>query len=208
MNAMVDVKEKFKIEPGLLRAGLVFIFVLLVSVASIVASYVYMDGVSDERLKANRAMRVWQSRINDSVQNNQIIEQFETNFIKLVEQGVVGEEERLNWFETVQATAKRRGMPLVKYSISSRTLLKDKDIKRAYPGIDVFKSTMTLSINMGHEGDLFVLLNDLEKAKGLFAIDKCDIKKIMQKEEGSVNNMQAYCELGWYTFRGTQKGKS
>lgn len=205
---MAEVKERHKIEPGLLRAGLVFIFVLSITVVSIVASYVYLDGVNDEKLKANRAMRVWQSRINASVQNNQIIEQFETNFIKLVEQGVVGEEERLNWFETVQATAKRRGMPLVKYSISSRTLLKDKDIKRAYPGIDVFKSTMTLSINMGHEGDLFVLLNDLEKAKGLFAVDKCEIKKALQTEEGSVNNMQAYCELGWYTFRGTQKGKT
>jgi len=205
---MVDATAKPKIEPGLLRAGLVFVFVLLVTIGSIVASYLYMDGVTDEKLEANRAMRVWQSRINDSIQNNQIIEQFESNFIKLVEQGVVGEEERLNWFETVQATAKRRGMPLVKYSISSRTLLKDKEIKRAYPGIDVFKSTMTLNINMGHEGDLFALLNDLEKAKGLFAVDKCDIKRILQKKEGSVNNMQAYCELGWYTFRGTQKGKS
>ncbi len=63
---------------------------------------------------------------------------------------------------------------------------------------------MTLDVKMAHEGDLFALLNDLGQADGLFAIDRCDIEKISKKLVGTDNNMKAYCELGWYTFRGSK----
>ena len=121
-----------------------------------------------EQLSAKRAKLIWQTKINNSVENNQIIDEFESNFLKLVNQGVVGEEDRLSWFETIQNTAKRRGMPLVKYSISSQQVLTEDNLKSKYNGIDVYKSMMTLDITMAHEGDLFALLNDLEKADGLW----------------------------------------
>jgi hypothetical protein len=63
---------------------------------------------------------------------------------------------------------------------------------------------MTLDIKMAHEGDLFALLNDLRKADGLFAVDSCDIEKISKKVVDTDNNMKAYCELRWYTFRGAR----
>jgi len=129
------------------------------------------------------------------------------SFLKLVNQGVVGAEDRLSWFETIQNTAKKRGMPSVKYSISSQTVLKEKNIKSEYRGIDVFKSVMTLDIKMAHEGDLFALLNDLENADGLFAVDRCDIEKASRKIVDTENIMKAYCELGWYTFRGSKANK-
>ena len=98
-------------------------------------------------------------------------------------------------------------MPSVKYGISSQAALKEKNIKREYQGIDVFKSIMTLDIKMAHEGDLFALLNDLGKADGLFAVDRCDIEKTSKKNTGTENDMRAYCELGWYTFRGSNANK-
>ncbi|MEE9337971.1 MAG: hypothetical protein V3U87_07830, partial [Methylococcaceae bacterium] len=58
-------------------------------------------------------------------------------------------------------------------------------------------------IKMAHEGDLFVLFNDLRQANGLFAIDSCNIVKITKRSVDVNNRMKAFCELGWYTFRGT-----
>jgi hypothetical protein len=95
-------------------------------------------------------------------------------------------------------------MPSVKYSISMQEKLAEKNLKRDYRGIDVFRSNMTLDIKMAHEGDLFALLNDLGKADGLFAIDRCDVEKASKKTVDSENAMKAYCELGWYTFRGSK----
>lgn len=193
--------------PTLNRAIGVFVVVLVVSVIIISASYVYMGSIYDDQQAAKRAMRLWQGKINSSVENNQIIDEYETNFLKLVNQGVVGAEDRLSWFETIQNTAKKRGMPSVKYSISEQKALVENNLKKQYRGIDVFKSVMTLDIKMAHEGDLFALLNDLEKADGMFAIDRCNIEKISKKTVDTENNMKAYCELGWYTFKGANANK-
>jgi len=190
--------------PTLIRSLSIFIAVLAVSIVVVSISYVYMDNMYQDQKSARSAMRIWQNKINSSVENNQIIDEFENNFLNLVNQGVVGAENRLSWFETIQNTAKKRGMPSVKYSISTQESLKEENLKREYRGIDVFKSVMTLDIKMGHEGDLFALLNDLNKADGLYAIDRCDIEKVSKKTVDSENNMKAYCELGWYTFRSTR----
>jgi hypothetical protein len=195
------------ITPALIRSFVVFAAVLLVSIVVVSISYVYMDGVYQDQQSARSSMRIWQNKINSSVENNQIIDEFENNFLNLVNQGVVGAEDRLSWFETIQNTAKRRGMPSVKYSISTQESLKEGNLKREYRGIDVFKSVMTLDIKMAHEGDMFALLNDLKKADGLFAVDKCDIEKASKKAVDTENNMKAYCELGWYTFRSTRAGR-
>lgn len=195
------------LSPALLRALGVFVVVLIAGVAVVSLSQIYVDDIYQDQQSARHAMRIWQTKINSSVENNQIIDEFESNFLKLVNQGVVGAEDRLSWFETIQNTAKKRGMPSVKYSISSQTVLKEKNIKSEYRGIDVFKSVMTLDIKMAHEGDLFALLNDLEKADGLFAVDRCDIEKASRKTVDTENLMKAYCELGWYTFRGSKANK-
>lgn len=189
------------ITPTLTRALSVFVVMLIASLIVTSLSFVYMDGVYSDQQSANRAMRIWKTKINSSVENNQIIDEYESNFLKLVNQGVVGSEDRLSWFETIQNTAKKRGMPSVKYSISTQEVVKESNLKREYKGIDVFKSVMTLDIKMAHEGDLFALLNDLRKADGLYAVDRCDIEKIVRKDATLVDDMKAYCELGWYTFR-------
>ena len=190
-----------KLTPVLIRAAGIFVLMLIFSTIIVSVSYVYMDGIYQDQQSAKRAMRKWQTKINSSVENNLIIDAFESNFIKLVDQGVVGAEARLSWFETIQDTAKKRGMPLVKYSISEQNVLQENNLKNQYRGIDVFKSVMTLDIKMAHEGDLFALLNDLEKSDGLFAVDRCDIEKISKEVVDVTNNMTAYCELGWYTFK-------
>jgi hypothetical protein len=191
----------------LIRAAGVFTVMLGLSIIIVSVSYVYMDDIYQDKLSATRAMRKWQTKINSSVENNQIIDEFESNFLKLVDQGVVGAEARLSWFETIQETAKNRGMPSVKYSISAQELLQETNLKKRYRGIDVYKSKMTLDIKMAHEGDLFALLNDLEKADGLFAVDRCDIEKISKAADDKNTNMKAYCELGWYTFKGSKTNK-
>ncbi|PCI08300.1 MAG: hypothetical protein COB77_02640 [Gammaproteobacteria bacterium] len=196
-----------QLTPILVRAVVVFVVMLAISAVTVSLSYVYMDGVYQDQQSAKRAMRLWQGKINSSVESNQIIDEFESNFLNLVKQGVVGAEDRLSWFETIQETAKKRGMPSVKYSISAQKPLIEKNLKKQFRGIDVFKSVMVLDIKMAHEGDLFALLNDLEKADGLFAVDRCNIEKTSKNSVDTENNMKAYCELGWYTFRGSKANK-
>jgi hypothetical protein len=196
-----------KLTPTLLRAAGLFAVMLVMSIIVVSISHVYMDNIYQDQQSAKRSVRIWQTKINNSVENNQIIDEYESNFLKLVNQGVVGAEDRLSWFETIQNTAKKRGMPLVKYSVSTQEALEERNLKREYRGINVFKSSMSLDVKMAHEGDLFALLNDLTKADGLYTVERCDIEKISKKIVDSDNNMKAFCELGWYTFRGSKANK-
>ena len=109
-----------KLTPVLIRAAGIFVLMLMFTTIIVSVSYAYMDGIYQDQQSAKRAMRKWQAKINNSVEKNQIIGEFESNFIILVNQGVVGAEDRLSWFETIQDTAKKRGMPSVKYSISAQ----------------------------------------------------------------------------------------
>ena len=193
--------------PTLVRSASLFVVILIISIIVASVSQVYMEDIYQDQQSAKRAMRIWKTKINSSVENNQIIDEFESNFLKLVNQGVVGSEDRLSWFETIQNTAKKRGMPSVKYSVSTQEALAESNLKREYRGISVFKSSMTLDVKMAHEGDLFALLNDLTKADGLYTVDKCNIEKTGKKVVDTDNNMKAYCELGWYTFRGEKANK-
>lgn len=197
-----------RLTPSLTRALIVFGLMLITSLIMVLASSAYMNKVYDDQQAAKRAMRIWQTKIDSSVENNQIIDEFENNFLRLVNQGVVGDEDRLSWFETIQNTARKRNMPLVKYSISTQKSLDEPNLKREYQGIDVFKSLMTLDITMAHEGDLFAILKDLKKADGLFAVDSCDIEKTNKEIQLDSNNMKAYCELGWYTFKRANAGRN
>ena len=126
-----------KISPALIRAAGVFLVTMAAVIVVASLSYMYMDSIYMDQQSAQREMRKWQSKINDSVENNHIIDEYESNFIKLVNQGVVGEEDRLSWFETIQNTAKKRGMPLIKYGVSTQEVLKEKNLKREYSGINV-----------------------------------------------------------------------
>jgi len=191
------------ITPSLTRAIIVFTLSLIISGTVIAASYLYMEDIESDKDKAVRDMRKWQRKINSSVENNQIIEQFESNFLKLVNQGVVGAEDRLTWFETIQRTAEDRGMPSVKYGVSIQKLLEESNLKKDYSGIDVFKSVMSIDAEMAHEGDLFVLINELQRANGLFAIDSCKIEKPRRLIDDTERTMNATCDLGWYTFKGS-----
>ena len=180
-----------------------FTLSLVISGTVIAVSYLYMEDIENDKDKAVRDMRKWQKKINSSVENNQIIEEFESNFLKLVNQGVVGAEDRLTWFETIQRTAKERGMSSVKYGVSMQKLLDESNLKEEYSGIDVFKSVMSIDVEIAHEGDLFVLINELQRTNGLFAIDSCKIEKNRRLIADTEKTMSAICNLGWYTFKGS-----
>ena len=170
----------------------------------------YRSEANNSEHSAMRAMRIWQSKIDGSRESDKIVDKYERSYLELVNKGVVGDEDRLSWFETIQYVSESRGMPSVKYSVISQKKVESPRIRQIYTGLDLYRSVMTLDINMGHEGDLFALVDGLQdKAKGLFAIDKCDVER-QATDKGldsdiSLDQMKASCELSWYTIKSAQQ---
>ena len=196
------MSNKISIHPLIKRPLILFISVLVFSVILVAVSESYVEHAYDGRQSEKRAMRIWKNKIDGSRQSNKIIDEYENRYLDLVKNNIVGEEDRLDWLENIQAIANARNIPSVKYDLSSQQLVEDQTGQHRAKGLKIYRSDMTLDMKMAHEGDLFAILNALqEKAKGLFVVDQCNVEKLA----GSVNtnniNMSARCELGWYTFK-------
>jgi hypothetical protein len=190
-------------------ALLIFTSVMVVMIAAIVFSMMYRDDAEQSENFAKRAMYVWKNKIEGSRQSDKIVDKYEQDYLGLVKNGVIGKEDRLSWFETIQYISESRGMPSVKYAVVSQKIVDTPTIKQKYSGLVLYQSVMTLDFTMGHEGDLFALLDGLQdKAKGLFTVDKCNLKLNRQKDAAddtiSINQMKGYCELSWYTIKSAE----
>lgn len=194
------------IHPVLRRSLFTFVIVVIASMTAVVSSDMVMDDTYKDEQSEKRAMRIWKNKIDGSRESNRIIGEYENSYIDLVKNSVIGEENRLSWFETIQATTNARGMPSVKYNVSSQKLLESSGAYTSV-GLQVYRTKMTLDIKMAHEGDLFVMLNNLEnRAKGLFSVDKCDVERMSFKNLiVNENKMKAHCELSWYTFKSSDQ---
>jgi hypothetical protein len=191
-----------KIHPVIKRALYVFTVVVIASVVTVALSDSFVDDAYQNEQSEKRAMRIWKNKIDGSRESNKIIDEYESSYTSLVNRHIVGEENRLSWFETIQSTANAKGMLLVKYDITSQELVPDTTGQHSAKGLEVYRSKMTIDIRMAHEGDLFAMLNTLdEKAKGLFIVDKCEIKKIETRLNEDRERMRSLCELSWYTFK-------
>ena len=194
------------IHPLIKKSLILFVIVMLIAVTMITASEAYVNYAYEDRQAQNKAMRVWKNKIDDSRESNALIDEYETQYLSLVKNNIVGEENRLNWLETIQETANANGLLSVKYNVSSQRLVEDKTGQHRAQGLTIYRSEMNLDMKMAHEGDLFSMLNTLrKKAQGLFTVDKCVIESTGTKTNNSSEGMQAYCDLSWYSFKSVEK---
>ncbi|MCW9047270.1 MAG: hypothetical protein OQK46_04255 [Gammaproteobacteria bacterium] len=146
-------------------------------------------------------------RYYTAISQKQLLEKFEEKYKQLQSDGIVGDEQRLNWVDTIENITTLNKIPYLKYKIDKRETVNSNQISQLYPGIQLLKSTMTLEMQLLHEGDLYTVINSLhEKAKGLFDIKSCAIIRNMTQIESLVDsetdkNFSAKCELNWYTMQ-------
>lgn len=193
--------NKLNVHPLIKLPLMLFLLVMVISIVIVAISNSYLEHTYDAQKSEKRSMRIWKSKIYTAKESDEVIDEYESRYKTLLKKNIVGEENRLNWLETIQAAANARGMSSVKYNVASQHLLVDKTGQHQAQGLKVYQSNMIVDMKMAHEGDLFAILNALEdKAQGLFTIDKCNIEKTEKALKNS-ENMSAHCELGWYTIK-------
>lgn len=182
---------------------IIFIVVLLVSVALIYGSWTFKEDMFSE-YKKNKAMFTAISQQYLAVdENEKIIRQYYPEFIALYKKGFVGREHRLNWIETLRAASERIKLPGLTYDISPQEEY-SPEFSTNMGRFALYSSTMKLNISMLHEGDLSRLIEDInEHVEGIFTITKCRFirtsKKLIEKRDAK--NIIADCELQWINIR-------
>ncbi len=115
--------------------------------------------------------------------------------------GIIGNTKRLQWLETAQVVGEKYDIPGLQYTLQNARQTQQSYDHFWHPTIRLDVARMELKMTLVHEGDWFAVVRYLRRyAKGLFSIEKCNIKLIDERDGDVVKGMTSDCMLDWFTL--------
>ena len=192
-----------KVDWRALRGSIVlFAFALAIGAAAAGSAVRFHDEASHGYEREKERLETIRSRFRTIDEQKRLIETWLPAFRALRAAGVIGEERRLAWIESLRAVAARVGLPSLRYRIEPRTPYE------AGLGLEIgpfrpFSTVVRLEAGLLHEGDLERLFRDLAiRGAGLYRIERCEVRRAgptFVMRSGAVN-LTAECDLRWITL--------
>ena len=176
---------------------------ILISAGIVYAGNYYETDQHEAYQQSVSSLRSTHNLYRNMVNDLDLLEQYRTKFTEYKASGLVGEERRLSWIESLQSTNQVLRLPTLTYSL----LPQEKFIRpgfKAKRNIEINSSPMELSMGMLHEEDLFAVLEGLRLSiKSLFTVDSCRLSR-----QGGVDelldtrkaNLESACVIRWVTI--------
>jgi hypothetical protein len=191
-----------KADWSILRGSLIlFVVCVLASALMLAGSYRFKQEMEREYQSNHNRFRNASQQYLAVDEEERIIDEFYPEFVRLYRSGLLGGERRLSWLETLREAGEAIKIPELNYKLESQRLTKpDYDVHLGTYGLYV--SPMNLSIGLLHEGDLFQLLNALDRdALGQYSVRNCEFTRAEGEVrlDPKVANIKANCLLEWLT---------
>ena len=166
----------------------------------------YLDAARAVR-DASRLTRVGaQERMAKVAEEEREIRENLVHFERMQKLGMVGEQSRLDWIESIAKIKNARKLFEIRYAIDAQTSVD-------YPGViatnaaDFVVSRMRLNMLLLHEGDLLNFLSDLQVAgKAHVSVRRCTVTRIERGASLSATALQprlrAECQVDLVSVRG------
>ncbi|MGB1799523.1 MAG: hypothetical protein ACPHLK_01695 [Gammaproteobacteria bacterium] len=197
------MEKESDLDWSILKTPLVMLCVCLVIASALIGTAYYFNSSMEKEFKNNRS--IFQSisrRYLDVDQEEKVLRENYPKFVALYNQGIIGQERRLNWIESLRKAGEVIGLPSLSYSIKSQEgYVPEYPIN--YSSYALYRSSMELNLGLLHEGDLFKFIDYINKnADGIYTISECDFKKGANEvsyEKGKAN-VSVTCLLYWITI--------
>ena len=185
------------------RATIVLSVVTVLSLGLALVSYIYVDDKRDLDHSSQAGLLKMKAKHQDAVNQLHLVDTYLSDYRKLEKKGFIGEENRLNWVETLGAIAEKKKVITIEYNIKAF-----QPYRPAYQvNANLFQinsSEMVLHMKLLHERDLVDIFTELNRlAEGIYDIKRCKIqrrRKINGYDAGTTNII-AECTLNWFTLQ-------
>lgn len=163
--------------------------------------------LAEQRAAAER--RDMQSKLTRATQEEREIRDRLIDYRRLLDRGVIGAEQRLDWIEAIAKVRNANQLLDLKYSIAPQASLD-------YPGIaktgdvELLMSQMKVDLSLLHEGDLFRFLAALRRElRSHVSVRACNVQRIERavSEKGPAPRLRAECTLDLVTIRDRMQEK-
>ena len=187
-----------------LRGALITLTVSLLLAGGVVgSSYYFQENMKKEYRRHDAQFKSISGRYLAIDEEERLIKKYFPVFVELYNRGVIGREQRLHWIETMRKAGEEINLPMLNYQIKSQS--------EYIPGFQVtlgkyklYSSTVSLSMQLSHEGDLFMLLEELsERANGIYNVSRCKMRSDSEIVTNIPNaaNITVECDLQWFTIK-------
>ncbi|MCP4765367.1 MAG: hypothetical protein GY875_03775 [Gammaproteobacteria bacterium] len=193
-----------KIDWFYLRRPLIIILVaIVVSVAFALAGYHYEKTQREAYETALSTLRSTHKLYSNIINDIDLLDQYRSLYSEYKSSGLIGEERRLSWIETLESTNQVLRLPTLTYNLNAQEDFNRPGFKLKR-GVSVMSSPMDLTIGMLHEEDLFALLEGLRLSiQNLFTVDSCSIIRsspVDRSLDTKKTNLQSQCTIRWVTI--------
>ena len=187
-----------------LRQPIIIFFVaMILAVALVLVGLQYeriqRDAYEDALSRLQSTHKIYRNIVNDI----DLIDQYRSLYNEYKSSGLIGEERRLSWIESLESTNEVLRLPTLTYNLAPQEEFERPNFKPKR-GVAVKSSPMELQIGMLHEEDLFALLEGLRLSiKNLFTVDSCIMRRESSIEASLATkrqNLNATCLIRWVTI--------
>ncbi len=176
---------------------------ILVAALLVVGGHQFEKMQHEEYEKAVSTLRTTHRLYRNIVNDIDLLDQYRSLYNDYKATGLVGEERRLSWIESLESTNEVLRLPTLTYSLRPQEDFKRPKFK-VQRGVEVQSSPMELTMGLLHEEDLFALLEGLRLSiKNLFTVDSCTINRqrgVDQSLDTKKANLSGLCTIRWVTI--------
>jgi len=143
--------------------------------------------------------KLYTSIVNDI----DLLDQYRSSYDAYKSSGLIGEERRLSWVESLETTNQVLKLPVLTYNLlPQENFIRPGLVTKA--GVVLNSSPMTLSMGLLHEEDLLAVLEGLRLSiKNLFTVESCSLTRngnISASLNTKGTNLSSRCTIRWVTI--------
>ncbi len=187
-----------------LQGSLIFLLIAVIAAAALIYfGMLYEEQRAADYRQQESQLRSTHRKYEQLVRDLDLMKQYTAKFNDYKASGLVGEERRLSWIESLEAVNSRLRLARLGYN-----LMPQEDFLR--PGfkpprfVSVRSSPMQVTMELLHEGDLFSLIDGLEQEiSNLFTVDSCRLRlkgQVGKLFDTRKPNLAGECVIRWVSI--------
>ena len=180
---------------------------LLAAVVALGAAAVWGSGHFEKRMQdrlqeTQNTLSATRNQFQQVRQEQEDIRRYQARYQELVAMGLIGEEKRLEWMESIARIRRERKLFEISYEIApQQPIATDPSLPTG--DFQLLGSRITVRFGLLHEGDLVNFLEDLGKqGTGLYVVQQCLISRAAAAPPEALQpSLDAACTLTWLTLK-------
>lgn len=176
---------------------LTFILTLTIGGGAVLSSQKYAKDAQKAKLSAQQQVTDARAKVSAARDDQANMATYTKEYSAIQRREIIGDEQRLNLIEALEALRKRNRVLDFKYTIAPQQPYKPLTAVNG-GNFDLKYSPMKLQIDLLHEGQLINLFESLRnEMNGWFILDQCSL----DRSPSTYAQLKADCSGGWLTMK-------